>query len=415
MKFTLVTIFTNLIFLFYLIFFFKYNQYFPPPIHNNPGDYFGDFYNTLFWFSQEEMAIGTWHTVYHPLLIIICNFIIRLLGINFDNNFISTMDFKLHYQLDFSLFVIFFFLFNLITLFILFNQINKLNLVKCFFYFLLIVTSPIFIFSVERLNLIFLALLPLYFFIYTKKTYVQLIMLASMVVIKPYLVLISGYFLLKKQLFFFIFVLISIILLLASLDIYNINLVDYVHNFFIFVNEEESISREVLLFNYSTSLINVISSAFNLLILTDFSIYIGVLYINILKYFIIFLVSLPLIYLIIRDLLLNKNISALHYGLLILIIITSFLPSSYLYFFLLYIPFIPFILNQNDKYLTICFALIFSSLNTLIFYNSGQFNLIYTPLEALNHLVFVEYSFCSNILIALCNYFFSLRYLMLNK
>ena len=405
----------NIFFLTYLVYFYSLNNFFPPPIHYNPIDFFGDFFNTIWWALNGRYAYTIWHSVYHPF------FLMTIIGF-FDlidfNNLItnSTNSFKsanIYYMAFFSCLVL---ILSVVILFFYQIKFSKKNSKEIYFFSFMFFSSPVFIFTAERLNLIFLSIIPLFYLIYSDSRIVKSLQIIILTLIKPYFFALITPFFFKDRFYFALVFALLIFILVISCDYFNISIIDYFKNYILFLNsdqitKEQLIGKSLTIVNYSPNLLMSMLAYENLIAYKFQNIY----FLNYYKIIVISVLMLPAIYYIFYHLLNMKKLSFVESYLFIITVFVNFFPQSYNYFLILYLPFMSYIFGSNDKKLTFYFILFFSIINGITFFSSDiNYAKLYN-IDFLNQNIYTNVRVCSNILLAALNYLFFIRLCMILK
>lgn len=178
----------------YYLFFFHQYGFLPSPFLNDKTNTFMDFYNTMCWYSRGEYY-STWNSIYPPINFILTAFLQEAFG---TNQCYFTPD--LYRSENIHAILVFIVLVITTPIFILLLS-RKLRMKphENISFFIIMLFSPAILFTVERGNLVILCLLLLSIFIYTRKNYTKIFIIALLINIKPYFLILSIYFLAKRQ------------------------------------------------------------------------------------------------------------------------------------------------------------------------------------------------------------------------
>lgn len=171
----------DIINLIYFINFFKINHYLPNPFFVNSNDTFMDFYNPLF-----HSLKGDFYSAYKSLFPPINVFILKFLGMGIDIENYNTPTELRHDNPYLSILVCIFYI-SIIALIINIGEWKKFKKSDRFLVFLAIVLSAPVIFSLERGNLIFLALAFLALSLHSTNKWKSALYIGLSVNIKPYI------------------------------------------------------------------------------------------------------------------------------------------------------------------------------------------------------------------------------------
>ncbi len=168
-------------FIFILRFFYEDN-YLPPPFFYNTNDTFMDFYNPVYW-SSNEGVYSIWGSVYPPL-----NFLFLFLyEYLFINELLSAGDaFQIRNSGLFDIIPLIFIYVISIFLSVLIGFSKLLNYGSKFLLIIIVLLSPPFLVAVERGNLIILCIPILSLYITTKNQVLRAILVALLINLKPY-------------------------------------------------------------------------------------------------------------------------------------------------------------------------------------------------------------------------------------
>ena len=186
LTFFLGTMFSiNLLFLFYLKSFFDKEGYLPAPFIGDKANTFMDFFNVLYW-SYQDGIYTTWNSVYPPL-----NFLIlrayQIIAIPEFNYFSDGFEIRKINGEQIVLILLFYVLCLWMTLSVALKELEN-GLHKNLLY-LIIFLSSLFLFSLERANLIIICLPLLAFFVVAKSEIIKAVLFALIVNLKPYLLI----------------------------------------------------------------------------------------------------------------------------------------------------------------------------------------------------------------------------------
>jgi len=166
----------------YILWYFKFYSHLPPPFFVNANDTFMDFYNTLYW-SGSDGIYEIWGSVYPPL-----NFLfLKAYQFLFINEISNISDgFKIRDDESSTIIplLLIYILGLLISIRISFK--NLMCSVNQFFLFIIFLLSPIFLFALERGNLLILCIPILCLYIFSKKQILRALAFAFLVNLKPY-------------------------------------------------------------------------------------------------------------------------------------------------------------------------------------------------------------------------------------
>lgn len=166
----------------YIVWFYKFHRYLPPPFIYDKENTFMDFYNTLYWSGQEGIY-SVWNSVYPPLNFLFLQ-VYRLLFLGDMSEFrdgfvirqvVGGQIFPLLVIYTLSLYV---------AVAISLRQIADLK--TQVIVFLICLLSPAFFFAIERGNLIILCIPVLSWLIFSKDQISRALSLAILINLKPY-------------------------------------------------------------------------------------------------------------------------------------------------------------------------------------------------------------------------------------
>ena len=328
--------------------------------------------------------------------------------------FSGTSSFKtanIYYMAFFSCLVL---ILSVVILFFYLIKFSKKNSKEIYYFSFMFFSSPIFIFTAERLNLIFLSIIPLFYLIYSDSRIVKSLQIIILTIIKPYFFALITPFFFKDRYYFALVFALSISILVISCDYFNISIIDYFKNYLLFLNsdqitKEQLISKSLTIVNYSPNLLMSMSAYVNLIAYKFQNIYFLSTFLNYSKIIVISVLMFPAIYYIFYHLLNMKKLSFVESYLFIITVFVNFFPESYNYFLILYLPFMSYIFGSNDKKLTFYFILFFSIINGITFFSSDiNYAKIYNT-DFLDENIYTNVRVCSNIILAGLNYSFFIR------
>jgi hypothetical protein len=166
----------------YILWHFKFYSHLPPPFFVNANDTFMDFYNTLYW-SGNDGIYEIWGSVYPPL-----NFLFlkayQFLFINEVSEISDAFAVRDTEESAIIPLLLIYIVSLLISIRISFG--NSFDFTQQFFIFIIFLLSPVFLFALERGNLLILCVPILCFYIFSKKQMVRALAFAFLVNLKPY-------------------------------------------------------------------------------------------------------------------------------------------------------------------------------------------------------------------------------------
>lgn len=174
-----ISIFIEILNILYFYLFFSKNKYLPSPFVWDKSDTYMDFYNPLFWAIKEGF-----YTTYNSIYPGLNYYFLKIIGLCIDSSLITT-PFELrdsHPVLSAALVLV-----NLVIVFIASNigEWRKVALNKPLIFLTIALSTPV-MFSLERGNLIFWALLFLAFYLKSKNPWIRGIFFGLLVNVKPY-------------------------------------------------------------------------------------------------------------------------------------------------------------------------------------------------------------------------------------
>jgi hypothetical protein len=328
----------------YIIYFYKLNGYLPSPFINDKSNTFMDFYNPLYW-SQNYGAYDTWGSVYPPFNFFILTVISNALSYNTIN--LNAEDLRLFYNKDIIYVIL---LYIISTLFCFTNSYWAEIKSKSKIYLIIIVLlSPVVLYTLERGNLIFISLPFLAIFLNANTILKKAFYLSVLINIKPYFILLLIVDLIRNYCFKYLLLtaLISALIFIIFGLIINEDFYLMPFNILGFASSQSIFDRfEAITFPSS------ISSYLYFTKLTTNNFFIRL---------ICYLIQLYLYYLTIKILIViwEKKLNNDEIAIASLLLLSNISMSIGGYSFLFYIVIFPLFLKEEYKKLNVYFILIF--------------------------------------------------------
>lgn len=175
----------NSLYCLYLLYFFSVNKYLPAPFIYDKNNTFMDFYNVLYW-SRNDGIYTIWDSVYPPLNFLLLH-VYQLFFIDDISWYQNAFEIRNFYGVEITSLIIFWVICIYQSVMISFKEI--LGLKEKLQVFLIVILSPLFLFSVERGNILILCIPLMSFYISSKNILIKSFTLALLVNIKPYFIL----------------------------------------------------------------------------------------------------------------------------------------------------------------------------------------------------------------------------------
>jgi hypothetical protein len=213
--------------LLYILEYLDFYGYLPQPFISDKNDTFMDFFHVIFW-ANDEGRYTEWRSVYPPLVFYIINKLNHAsLSIPFQNGF--------QLRAENGFIIIFYIIFSILSLSCVFfsgiyKEYRKENLFLMVFFGL----SPIYLFSLERGNIITICLGIVSLIMIVPVIY-QAFLIAILINIKPYFILLSFAFVLKSQFRWLILnvVFSALIFLVVGFSL-DSNFIEFLNNLFLY-------------------------------------------------------------------------------------------------------------------------------------------------------------------------------------
>jgi hypothetical protein len=351
----------------YFISFFKVNSYLPSPFVFDKFDTFQDLYNSMIW-TQTNRMYSEWHSVYPPFVFFLLKVFSSLTG--YMNNLKISEERILNTNI-LSLYLVWAFISPILIMNFEAWKNVKFNQ-KALIYFIFIL-SPVFLFTLERANLVIIAPFFLAFFL-NKNSFIKIVSAAILINIKPNYIFLLLFFALKKDwkllastislsgFFFLIFGIFS-----------GDNILNFIRNLFLFHGSQViSFPNQFIASGNLFGIVKVINNNLFLEALRNFSGFDFNLLSKALGWFflaIIFLVTsvmLLKVFLAKPDLV-NQDLL----NCFIVLMILNLGSFNMLYNLITIFPLLPYLLKLNDRYILISLFVIFASFSFFYFDRDG--------------------------------------------
>ena len=346
--------FLSFVYVIFLAFYFISTDELPPPFFYNNADLFMDYFNVNYHSSFTfQYAFGYWKTIYTPFQI--------LIAATIDYFSVSTSGAASYRQENLSQVYIIIFIAFLATILNYFSNLKNIEITNgykfpvnqvCLFAVLLL-SFPI-LYAVSRGNYILLSAIFFTSFLLFNHKIIKAIFFSLAILIKPYLVLLIFYYVIKKDYrsIFYVFIFLAIVMLLsAALFPENNVLILFIKNYLSFGDNDNFLIQGI---NYNFGLTLPISVLGSLLDI-DYS--------NVVLFARLFLVVNLSIFVFRNHKKLDDNALILILILHILLLFNS--TGGYALIFIL--PLLHVVYKTNNKFLFVTLFLIFYPFDLIIY------------------------------------------------
>jgi hypothetical protein len=347
----------------YFISFFKANSYLPSPFVIDKFDTFQDLYNSMIWTHNNRMYTE-WHSVYPPFVFFLLKVFSALTG--FINNLMFG-EVRILNTTIMSLYLVWAFISPILIMN--FEAWKNVKFNQKFLIYLIFILSPVFLFTLERANLVIIAPFFLAFFL-SKKSFFKILSAAILINIKPNYIFLLLFFALKKDwkllastiflsgFFFLIFGIFS-----------GDSFFEFFRNLFLF-NEVQVISfhNQIIASGNLFGILSAISHNSSLTTLNSFSGLDFSLTFKVLRWFFLAIIFLITSVLLLKVFLAKPDL--VNQDLLqcfIVLLILNFGSFNMLYNLIIIFPLLPYFIKLNDRYITISLFVIFASFSFVYF------------------------------------------------